>query len=180
MLTSRFLPRMGPAATPGQPASNTVANGPPQIRDNRRPLRMTSPRLGLILLLAAACATPRTAVPVGPTQATGRSTTVCLEERGVDPQHIDPLDPRHREALAACGELPLGGDDQGTARAVLERYAECMRDQGLVSFPDPGPEGGFDPTQIPYAHPGFPLWSAVCFELATSPSLAFDENRLSG
>jgi hypothetical protein len=41
--------------------------------------------------------------------------------------------------LAACTRPP----DTGTATADGRQYAQCMRDNGVPSFPDPGPDGRF-------------------------------------
>jgi len=65
-----------------------------------------------------------------------------IAPEGADPQQI-------RQAMEKCKQyLPNGGDAPQDSAADLEerrKFAQCMRDNGLTSFPDPSGESGNQP-----------------------------------
>ncbi len=68
---------------------------------------------------------------------------------------IDPLDEATREALTKCsplladdGLLFLDGEWKSRVTAALLGFARCMREEGILAFPDPAP--GFDGTGEPF------------------------------
>ncbi|MFD9606358.1 hypothetical protein [Streptomyces sp. NPDC059970] len=84
----------------------------------------------------------------------------CVREHGLpnfkDPEPnkglgdgIDPSDPEFKKAAEACKQhMPPapppgeGGDQMWSAKDKL-KYAKCMRESGVPSFPDPSSDGGF-------------------------------------
>ncbi|MET9384258.1 hypothetical protein ABZY09_25055 [Streptomyces sp. NPDC002928] len=84
----------------------------------------------------------------------------CVREHGFpdfkDPEPnkglgdgIDPNDPEFKKASEACKQyMPPapapgeGGDQTWSAKDKL-KYAKCMRESGVPSFPDPSSDGGF-------------------------------------
>lgn len=62
---------------------------------------------------------------------------------------IDPESgPRFRAASEACRDLaPEGMRDEGVAPEQLEalmKLSQCVRENGVPEFPDPGPKGNYD------------------------------------
>jgi hypothetical protein len=97
------------------------------------------------------------------TQTTDREETIkkyrdCLTEQGIplldqptdeglpqiDKEHVTP------EKVSAATEkcqafVPTGGDTERPAQSDIEarqRYAECVREHGVPSYPDPDPQTG--------------------------------------
>jgi hypothetical protein len=81
----------------------------------------------------------------------------CMRDNGVpdfpDPdadgrfsegQH-DPDDPKLRGAQEKCRDLAPGGEHQNTgdpaAVEQMREFSRCMRDNGVLDFPDPDAEG---------------------------------------
>jgi hypothetical protein len=65
----------------------------------------------------------------------------------VDSSALKPGDPTYDKALASCKTLlPAGRSNTGKMdEATLNQwraYAQCMRQNGLPSFPDPDPNSG--------------------------------------
>ena len=56
--------------------------------------------------------------------------------------------PRFRAAAAACRDLaPEGMRDEGVTPEQLEalmKISQCVRENGVPEFPDPGPKGNYD------------------------------------
>ena len=109
---------------------------------------------------APTSATDTTPAPVDPEDA-GLLYAQCVRDSGY-PEFPDPDadgrislhgegahdqdDPRLRTAMEACQDLrPAGLDhqdfgDPDFVEAMFE-FAQCMRENGLPDFPDPGPDG---------------------------------------
>jgi hypothetical protein len=85
--------------------------------------------------------------------------------------------PRHALGLAALATVAVAGcgsADHGSLRASgygsSVAYSDCMRAHGVTSFPDPGPEGGFDiPSTINVHSPGYRTADRACSRLEPSP-----------
>lgn len=85
---------------------------------------------------------------------------------------VDPLDPGNRDAFTECapilaGALPLEGESKSRVTAALAGFAQCMREEGILAFPDPAPgfEGTGDPFELdPVVRqaPGFPEAADLC------------------
>jgi hypothetical protein len=103
----------------------------------------------------------------------------CMREHGIDmedPQPGEPLriqlrgDPEQaRAAQEACQDLlpeggpGRGGDDPEMQQRMLE-FAQCMRDNGVESFPDPQPGGGIQIGPDQAEDPDFEAAQETCRE----------------
>lgn len=72
---------------------------------------------------------------------------------------IDPNSPAFQQALTACKSLEPAGF-MGTQRtpaqqAAALKFAQCMRDNGITSFPDPTPTGPIIGVSGARSIPGF-------------------------
>jgi hypothetical protein len=117
--------------------------------------------LGAALLLAAcgSSSSDKTAPAAGQEQA--RKYAQCIRANGVpdfpDPDaegrfrgraHEQQDNPKFRAALEACRDLAPGGEheqNRGSPAFVEQarKFAQCIRDNGVPDFPDPGPDGTF-------------------------------------
>ncbi|MEU6737889.1 hypothetical protein [Streptosporangium sandarakinum] len=100
----------------------------------------------------------------------------CMRENGVpmkDPQPGKPVLVRSdgsdretvRKAVEACKEFqPTGGAGAAGAEASekLRRLARCMRDNGVLDFPDPEPGGGIRLDKKLAEDPDFPAAQRRC------------------
>jgi hypothetical protein len=133
-----------------------------------------------------------TTVPLGAEESLD-AFSGCMEEEGVpvgpiardalgvpllgDPiGGLDDSDPVVREALTACGGLLAMSGGADLARdpelrtavvAGLQRFTDCMRDEGIAGFPDPIPgfTGVGEPypeDQVPYGSQGFDQAAEAC------------------
>ncbi|MGO9659831.1 MAG: hypothetical protein ACLP7F_15940 [Acidimicrobiales bacterium] len=75
-------------------------------------------------------------------------SAISTSSKGVElvvPKGIDPGSSQFRSAMQSCrGLLPGGASSNGSpsasyTQAVL-KFAECMRSQGVKSFPEPNPQ----------------------------------------
>ncbi|MEV6864471.1 hypothetical protein AB0M44_26115 [Streptosporangium subroseum] len=99
------------------------------------------------------------AAPQGGSQADPVAFAKCVRENGVpdfkDPEPgvgmgggIDLNSPAFKKAAEACKEFmpappPQNNPDETWSTADKLKYAKCMRDNGVPSFPDPDANGGF-------------------------------------
>ena len=90
-----------------------------------------------------------------------RKYAQCIRDKGVpdfpDPDaqgnftgagHEQQDNPKLRAAMQACRALAPGGEHEqnvGTPAFVKQarKFAQCVRDNGVPDFPDPGPDGTF-------------------------------------
>jgi hypothetical protein len=92
-------------------------------------------------------------------------------------RELDPSDAQFVTAITACastlsvGALDTDGDPKMAALVTrrLEELSECIRDRGVVGFPDPRPDfSGVGPAYrtdlIPWADPGLPAAADWCTE----------------
>ncbi|WP_197281075.1 hypothetical protein [Microbacterium sp. No. 7] len=153
----------------------TTTSAPPTAR-RRRSLPLVA---AFFVLLAAGCSTQ--AENADTDQHDGASTgsaidfSQCMRDNGVpdfpDPDasgrltidaianntNIDTGSATFEQALTACRDLQPAGftgyrrtDDQ---QAAALAFAQCVRDNGLTDFPDPGPGDPLvDTTRIPSAN----------------------------
>ena len=125
--------------------------------------------IGIGAALLAGCASDRTGPEIATAQSAPPATTApakapssagfvkCMRTAGVQVDDAKPgaawemkpgdkSDPDFPAAMAKCkGLLPAGTDD-GTViaperLAKMRQFAQCMRDNGVPDFADPGPEG---------------------------------------
>jgi hypothetical protein len=85
----------------------------------------------------------------------------CMREQGIsnypdpnpgggidinaDELGIEPDAPQFKAADEACKHLlPPPSEGERPDRETMLRYSQCMRDQGISSFPDPNPDGTID------------------------------------
>ncbi len=56
---------------------------------------------------------------------------------------LDPASSQFKAAFDACKSLQpqVKSDQKAQNQAALLQYAKCMRDHGIVNFPDPQPDG---------------------------------------
>jgi hypothetical protein len=105
--------------------------------------------------------------------------TECMREHGIDmedPQPGEPLrvqlrgDPEEaRAAQEACQDLlpaggPGGGANDPRAQERMLEFAQCMRDNGVESFPDPQPGGGIQIGPDQAEDPDFEAAQETCRE----------------
>lgn len=105
--------------------------------------------------------------------------TQCMREHGVemeDPQPGEPLrlqlrgDPEQSQAAQeACQDLlPNGGPGGGEVDPQMQQrmldFAQCMRDNGVESFPDPQPGGGVQIGPAQAEDPDFEAAQETCAE----------------
>jgi hypothetical protein len=102
----------------------------------------------------------------------------CLREHGVDvedPAMGEPFTIQGREgelepAMEACQHLqpqgggPGGGPADPEMRERMLEFAQCMRDNGVESFPDPNPEGGIQIGPDQADDPQFEAAQELCNE----------------
>lgn len=89
---------------------------------------------------------------------------------GTDPKAVDA-------AQSKCKDLlPNGGDNQKVDPAITEqlrKYAKCMREHGLPTFPDPAPNGGLeinnDQLGLGPDDPRFKTADEACSQLMPKP-----------
>lgn len=145
----------------------TTRIGRPSVRaEGCRLLALTAIGLALVLLLAACGRTGGSSIDVfaGDSEA-GIRYAQCVRDNGYS-EFPDPGpdgrislgaaahgegahdrdDPRLQAAMQACSDLrPAGADHQdlGDPEYVeqMRQFAQCMRENGLPDFPDPGPDG---------------------------------------
>lgn len=122
---------------------------------------------------------PTTTTSTVPTMEQAEAAFVrCLGDEGIDlPQtgeggnlplldrlapHLDLRDPAVRDVVVACAPLlllagPIESDPEVAelVSAQLAAFAECMRSEGLVEFPDPLEDGSWPLDEVPFADPRF-------------------------
>jgi hypothetical protein len=121
--------------------------------------------LGALVLLTACGSSssdkPAPAAGQAPAADQARRYAQCIRDNGV-PDFPDPDsqgnfsgashelqgDPKFQAALQACRALAPGGtheQNRGTPAFVAQarKFAQCIRDNGVPNFPDPGPDGTF-------------------------------------
>ncbi|CAI7974446.1 MULTISPECIES: hypothetical protein [unclassified Parafrankia] len=127
-----------------------------------RPLAVVAAGLSLVVMALAGCGSGGGTAPGGTASGGGSTGTPtvqtyaqCMRDHEIDmadpdpstgvPQFgegVDPDDPAVKQALAACQDLlPVGsrGEPSDADLDVYVAFAQCMRDNGLPSFPDPQP-----------------------------------------
>jgi len=132
----------------------------------RRRFMIAAALLGALTLLTACGSSSSnggTAPAAGKTRAAdqARRYAQCIRDNGV-PDFPDPDangqfrgqahelqgDPKFQAALQACRALAPGGtheQNRGTPAFVEQarKFAQCIRDNGVPDFPDPGADGTF-------------------------------------
>ena len=104
---------------------------------------------------------------------------------GVIAESLDTTNPAVQAAVAECSPLLTAAQvvdlaaDPEVRNLVMEQLAaftQCMRDQGIVDFPDPadGPpaDSPFPLEDVPFAEPGFDEALATCHNVVGSFGLA--------
>jgi hypothetical protein len=138
------------------------------MREGNHGIRLLKPvGVAAALLLAAACSLPGRAAAPTPTPRPDTAQLVrqllqCVRSHG-DPSFPDPdigqdgiphwpadTQPPSQAAQQACGSiydrLPKPSATQAPTAADLaqeRQFAQCMRQNGLVNWPDPNPDGSF-------------------------------------
>jgi len=101
----------------------------------------------------------------------------CMRDQGIEIDDPEPdgrvkvrpnskTDPTFPPAYEKCRSLLPGGAQAPPAPLTaaqldkMREYARCMRDNGVTSFPDPGPEGFT--TDVPQDHPAFARAYRAC------------------
>ncbi len=91
-------------------------------------------------------------------QEAGKRYAQCMRDNGVpnfpdpDPSgefrgagHEQQNDPTFRAALEKCRALTPGGEHENTGDPEfveqMRAFSQCMRDNGVLDFPDPDPDG---------------------------------------
>jgi hypothetical protein len=110
---------------------------------------------------AGSSSTP-TASPSGFRMADALAYSQCMRDHGVsdfpDPDaegqfkvegvpgsDLDPDNPQLKHAQESCKSLlPTPSEGEQEQDQARLRYAKCMRAHAFPTFPDPGPDGGFD------------------------------------
>jgi hypothetical protein len=125
----------------------------------------TAALLGALTLLTAcgSSSSGGTAPAAGqaPASDQARKYAQCIRDNGVpdfpDPDangqfrgagHEQQNNPKFQAATEACRNLAPGGtheQDRGSPAFVAQarKFAECIRENGVPDFPDPGPDGTF-------------------------------------
>jgi hypothetical protein len=120
---------------------------------------LTAALLGALTLLTA-CGSSSSG-ETAPAADQARRYAQCIRDNGV-PDFPDPDaqgnfrgashelqgDPKFQAALRACRDLAPGGtheQNRGSPAFVAQarKFAQCIRDNGVPDFPDPGPDGTF-------------------------------------
>ena len=101
------------------------------------------------------------------TQDAALQFTACMRGKGIPMDDPDPQTgaikpqgdakalPDFSAAYAACKDLLSAGQRQQAPELsaaqldTMRRFAQCMRDDGIPSYPDPGPHGWDQPSSIP-------------------------------
>lgn len=143
----------------------TVMRRPSVPAAGRRLGALSAIGMALVLVLAACAQTSAADIVFEGDQDAGIRYAECVRDNGY-PEFPDPGpdgrislgaaahgegahdrdDPRLRAAMEACSDVrPAGADHQdvGDPEYVeqMREFAQCMRDNGLPDFPDPGPDG---------------------------------------
>ena len=84
----------------------------------------------------------------------------------VNGSSLNPNTPTFQQALAACKELEPPGF-MGTTRTPAQQtaalaFAQCMRENGVASFPDPSPTGPIINVNGAHSIPGFQAAEQKC------------------
>jgi hypothetical protein len=115
------------------------------------------------LMACGASSSDDTAPAAGqaPAADQARKYAQCIRDKGVpdfpDPDaqgnftgagHEQQDNPKLQAAMQACRALAPGGEHEqnvGTPAFVKQarKFAQCVRDNGVPDFPDPGPDGTF-------------------------------------
>ena len=130
-----------------------------------------SPRIvaaiAALAMVAAGCGTgtptiqPAASEPTSATTATTSGSTTA----GAAPTS-KPADPVPADSTTE-GSRPLAGE------AELQAFSQCMRDNGIAEFPDPGPDGiSLHRLNIDPDSPQFKAATAACNELRPPPDMA--------
>jgi hypothetical protein len=134
------------------------------------------------LLVLAACGRGNHHDKVSDEVKAARAFAQCMRDNGLpdypdpDPngrsgaghEKFKPDDPKVKAATEKCRDLLPGGgqhDVQGPeAIKELLKFAQCMRDNGVPDFPDPGADGRFprDAEQKAHDDPKFQAASETC------------------
>ncbi|NBE84770.1 hypothetical protein [Micromonospora rubida] len=154
-----------------------------RIPDRKRRLHRanaTAVLLTIVALAAAACSSSGDSGNTATTGASGAGSApdsvgfaTCMRENGLpsfpDPQPgkgmgdgIDVNSEAFKKAMNACKQLmPVGDPQAGTQNQWSSsdklKYAQCMRENGVPSFPDPAADGGFKLD----TDPNFPQFKAA-------------------
>jgi hypothetical protein len=117
--------------------------------------------LGALTLLTACGSSSNGDTAPAAGQEQPRKFAQCIRDNGVPdfpdpdaqgnfrgPAHEQQDNPKFRAALEACRDLAPGGEheqNRGSPAFVEQarKFAQCIRDNGVPDFPDPGPDGTF-------------------------------------
>jgi hypothetical protein len=116
--------------------------------------------LGAVIFLAACGSSSNDKPASAATQEQGRKFAQCIRANGVpdfpDPDangefrggsHEQQDNPKFQAALQACRGLAPGGEHENLGNPAFveqaRKFAQCIRDNGVPDFPDPGPDGTF-------------------------------------
>jgi len=145
---------------------------------------------GVPLERTPAASTTTTTIPPTP-EGGAAAFNSCVEEAGADLPEltvdsegrprlallvagVEILDPAVRGALARCsalltesGALTVEGDLRNRVMGVLREFSQCMREEGMLAFPDPAPgfAGEGDPfplDEVIRSAPGFSAAADTC------------------
>jgi hypothetical protein len=79
---------------------------------------------------------------------------------------LNPNTPAFEEALTACKYLEppgfMGSPRTAAQQAAALEFAQCMRDNGITSFPDPTPNGPIIGVKGAHSIPGFQAAQQKC------------------
>ena len=132
--------------------------------------------LAAIVLISASCSSAPTDTSTANTTAANRDKAMkfaqCMRDNGVsafpDPDasgaltidavangsSVDPNSATFQQALSACRDLEpagfMGQKRNAQQQAAALKFAQCIRDNGVKDFPDPGPNDPLiDTNRIP-------------------------------
>jgi hypothetical protein len=128
--------------------------------------------------------TTTTATTIPTPQQAEEAFVRCLVEGGVElpdvsgddlplldrlAPHLDLNEPSIRQHVIECspvlllaGSIRLDPEVAQLVEAQLATFSECMRDEGIVEFPDPLGDGAWSLDEIPFDAPAFDDAMASC------------------
>ena len=84
----------------------------------------------------------------------------------VNGSSLNPNSPSFQQALSACKDLEppgfMGSTRTPEQQEAALKFAQCMRDNGVSSFPDPSPDGPIIDVNGARSIPGFQAAQAKC------------------
>ena len=123
--------------------------------------------IAALATVAAACGTgtatsqPAASEPTSTTTAATSGSTTTGAPPTSEPANSVPAD------SATEGSQPLPDEPD------LQAFSQCMRDNGIAEFPDPGPDGiSLDRLRVDPDSPQFKAAKAACNDLLTPPDTA--------